>query len=144
MRCLIACCIPFLLLAGCDQKPQSGVAVAQPPPSAAQPPTPAPTPPSEVGRYVIVHSPHIESDTVLLDTETGLTWQLEQLTDLKGEPTVWMPMNRMDTPEDWNRVIAQYGEKAQPRQTVTGNTAAGAGVVAGPPASEPSAAASQQ
>lgn len=26
------------------------------------------------GRYIIVHSPHVQRDTVLLDTLTGKTW----------------------------------------------------------------------
>jgi len=142
MRYLSACCILFLLLTGCDQKAHPSAAVVPPTPSAAQPPAPTPTPLSEVGRFVIVHSPQTERDTVLLDTETGQTWQLTQLQDLNGEPIVWEPMSRMDTADDWDKVIAQYGKKPQPGRTVTGSVTAGA--VAEPPTGESSAAASQQ
>ena len=37
-----------------------------------------------VGRYVIFHSPHVESDTMLLDSVTGKTWQLVTLGKDKG------------------------------------------------------------
>lgn len=124
MRNLLACCMSVLALTGCYQQPESKAAPAQSPASLAAVTAPAPATPSEVGRYVIVHSPHIERDTVLLDTETGQTWQLSQLTDINGEPTVWVPMNRMDTSDDWNKVIAQYGRKSQSHQTKTSADAA--------------------
>jgi hypothetical protein len=56
------------------------------------------TPPatSQVGRFVIVHSPQIERDTVLLDTVTGKTWTQVELTDLEESPTAWEPMARRD------------------------------------------------
>ena len=64
-----------------------------------------------IGRYVVVHSPHIESDTVLLDTATGRTWTLTELTYVNGEPVVWEPVKQMNTPADQTAVEAQYGKK---------------------------------
>ena len=51
-----------LVLAGCDQK------------------SPAPLP---TGRFAIVHSPHVERDTQLLDTWTGQSWLL---VEAPGQP----------------------------------------------------------
>lgn len=66
----------LLILAGC----------------AKPPPTPNPSkPPSEVGRFVIVHSPEAERDTILLDTVTGDTWSRYERSDQGGAPA-WEPM----------------------------------------------------
>ncbi|MFP5434943.1 MAG: hypothetical protein ACLGIM_17750 [Alphaproteobacteria bacterium] len=54
--------------------------------------------PVGAGRYIIVHSPHVQRDTVLLDTATGKTWQLVSLTDREGDPAAWAPMARVDNP----------------------------------------------
>jgi hypothetical protein len=48
----------------------------------------------QIGRYVIVHSPHIQSDTVLLDTATGKTWEEVTFSYLEGDPDGWRPMAR--------------------------------------------------
>ena len=48
------------------------------------------------GRYVIVHSPHIQRDTVLLDTVTGKTWQMQTDSSREGDPVVWTPLARTD------------------------------------------------
>ena len=44
------------------------------------------------GRYEIVHSPHLERDTMLLDTETGRTWGLviEKDDSYAWEPNEWI------------------------------------------------------
>ena len=52
------------------------------------------------GRYVIVHSPHIQADTILLDTATGKTWQLTKFTDRESEPVAWVPLARTDNPAE--------------------------------------------
>lgn len=79
----------------------------QPPPApAVQPP---PTPPSEIGRYQIIFSPHVERDTFMLDTQTGKIWQLTQYTDLNGQPTVWQYMDRIDSFQDLGAFAAATG-----------------------------------
>jgi len=107
------------IVTGCDQqKPRSQTTAqanvpTQPVAQAAPDATATPAPASEVGRYTIVHSPHIQSDTVLLDTVTGQTWQLVQAADLNGDPVIWQPMDRIDGPSDWAIVVAKYGRTAQ-------------------------------
>lgn len=58
----------------------------------------APSPSSEEhpGRYQLVINPNGRVDTFLIDTETGKTWQRTQLTDLEGEPEVWLYRDRID------------------------------------------------
>jgi hypothetical protein len=59
-----------------------------------------------IGRYVIVHSPHVQRDTILLDTVTGKTWQQRTINSRPGETSrpgdidVWFPMARTDNPEE--------------------------------------------
>jgi hypothetical protein len=84
MRRSVIVIIGAATLAGCTQAPQQ--AAVQPAPK-----------PSEVGRYVIVHSPQVERDTVLLDTLTGRTWVETEITDLPGKPVVWEPMPQLNS-----------------------------------------------
>lgn len=63
---------------------------------AAEPYRPAPEPAARPGRYIVVHSPHVERDTILLDTETGRTWVLTSFTDYQNGPSGWVPMPRLD------------------------------------------------
>jgi len=58
MRNVMLVCAAGLALAGCGQ---------------TEPAKPSPT-----GRFTIVHSPHLERDTQLLDTWTGQTWVLTE------------------------------------------------------------------
>ncbi len=50
--------------------------------------------PSEQGRFTIIINPSARADTFLLDTASGNVWQMVQLTDVAGQPTVWSPMKR--------------------------------------------------
>ena len=77
-----------------------------------------------IGRYVVVHSPHVESDTVLLDTATGRTWTLTELTYVNGEPVVWEPVKQMNTPADQTAVEAQYVKKPAAAVALTSHSAA--------------------
>ncbi len=63
------------------------------------------------GRYVIVHSPHVQSDTVLLDTATGKTWQLTQDNSREGSPTAWAPMARIDNMGEMQQFVKDYPRK---------------------------------
>jgi hypothetical protein len=63
------------------------------------------------GRYVIVHSPHVQRDTVLLDTVTGKTWQLQSHTFRESEPVVWTPMYREDNPAEYAELQKYYSIK---------------------------------
>lgn len=73
-----------------------------------------------VGRYQIVISPHVRADTFLLDTATGRVWINTQFSDLKGEPTVWQVMDRVDSIKelvDW----IQLFERKPPEPRGSGN-----------------------
>jgi hypothetical protein len=47
-------------------------------------------------RYEIYMSHSIGKFQYLLDKKTGRTWQLTQFTDIKGQPTVWRYLFRID------------------------------------------------
>jgi hypothetical protein len=64
-----------------------------------------------VGRFVIVHSPEAEKDTILLDTATGRTWTRAEVTDLTDEPPVWDPMPQLNTPADLTALEANHPPK---------------------------------
>lgn len=66
---------------------------------------------SHVGRYTIVHSPHNQMDTVLLDTATGKTWVQVTYEKMEGEPMGWEPMAREDSPEEYNAFMARNRPK---------------------------------
>ena len=51
-----------------------------------------PAPVAAVGRYAIIHSPHIQADTVLLDTATGRTWQLVRTGEAQDSPNAWQDL----------------------------------------------------
>lgn len=51
--------------------------------------------PEQYGRFVVSFSSHARADTFLVDMRTGKTWQLARLTDVVGEPVVWIQMERM-------------------------------------------------
>lgn len=53
-----------------------------------------------LGRYVIVHSPHVQSGTILLDTATGKTWNEVKELDMVDEPLVWTPMPQLNSKTD--------------------------------------------
>jgi len=52
---------------------------------------------AQQGRYQIVINPSMRADTFLLDTWTGKVWQQTQFTDMYGEPSVWLYMDRIDS-----------------------------------------------
>ncbi|HTS48294.1 MAG TPA: hypothetical protein VMH05_10150 [Bryobacteraceae bacterium] len=52
------------------------------------------------GRYQIVMNPEFARNTFLVDTQVGKVWRLTQFTDVKGEPTGWVVMARLDTDQD--------------------------------------------
>lgn len=74
MKAILGCLSALAVLSSCD---------------APQPDAPEP---SEVGRYVIIHSPQIEADTMLLDTVTGRTWQLVNAGTVKDQELLWQPV----------------------------------------------------
>jgi hypothetical protein len=58
--------------------------------------TEKPEPIAKSQRYQIVFNPSVRADTFMLDTQKGKVWRLTQLTDIEGQPTVWVPMNAID------------------------------------------------
>ncbi|MGC1617853.1 MAG: hypothetical protein WA765_05135 [Candidatus Acidiferrum sp.] len=52
--------------------------------------------PSQLGRYQIVFNPNVRADCFLLDTQTGNTWIQTAITDVKGNPTIWLYRERVD------------------------------------------------
>lgn len=65
-------------------------------------------------RYQIVFSPHVRADTYLLDTSTGMVWQLTQSTNLNDDPLAWRPMWRIDTDAQNEAFIRNFGLKPKP------------------------------
>jgi hypothetical protein len=45
---------------------------------------------------------------MLLDTKTGRTWQLTEMGDLEGSPLAWQEVWRLDTPENWQAILAVH------------------------------------
>jgi hypothetical protein len=98
--------VPVLLaLCGCDQRP---------PPRTEKVYLPsAPVRPPEVGRFTIIHSPQTEQDTMLIDTVTGETWELDAMVSLKGDPRAWIPVPRLNTAQDYAALERQHGLKSK-------------------------------
>jgi hypothetical protein len=90
----------FIAVGGCDRLGMGKVS--------------EPVKPPEIGRYVIVHSPQVERDVILLDTVTGKTWSRVELSDVVDEPVAWEPMPQLNTPADLAALTAAHGMKAQP------------------------------
>jgi len=73
---------------------------------ASEEPTPAPSQALQPnlggteGRYKVVIREGVRADTFLLDTLEGRVWRLTQYTDIKGQPTVWLYMERLDSQTD--------------------------------------------
>ncbi|NTU54512.1 MAG: hypothetical protein HGA97_12645 [Chlorobiaceae bacterium] len=59
------------------------------------------------GRFQIVMRDGVRADTFLLDTQEGKVWQQTQITDVEGQPTVWMFMERIDSKADYSRLLAK-------------------------------------
>lgn len=62
---------------------------------------------SEVGRWAIVHSPHVERDTILLDTATGDSWGLVLLGDGQDSPYAWQYIGKVGGPGGQHSVPQQ-------------------------------------
>ena len=65
----------------------------------------------QAGRWVVVHSPEAERDTILLDTATGRTWSRVQVGDLTDEPAAWDPMPQLNSAEDFATLRANHPPK---------------------------------
>jgi hypothetical protein len=63
--------------------------------------TKSPQPISAVGRFQVVCGPN--EPAFLLDTQTGRTWTELRITSLKDEPVIWVPRERVDSPEEFKR-----------------------------------------
>lgn len=89
---LAVCCIT-LVLAGCDRG------------KAEQ---------ADINRYTIVHSPHIERDTQLLDTATGDTWVFVQIEGTDKYPEYsWQFVGKIGGPPNPNEA-ARVAQPAPP------------------------------
>lgn len=53
------------------------------------------------GRFQIVMRDGVRADTFLLDTQEGKVWQMTTITDIEGQPTVWLFMERIDSNTDY-------------------------------------------
>jgi hypothetical protein len=49
------------------------------------------------GRYHMLMSTLNARDVFLVDTSTDRIWQRTTITDLKGQPDIWHPMDRFDS-----------------------------------------------
>jgi hypothetical protein len=59
---------------------------------------------------VIVHSPQVERDTMLLDTVTGRTWSRVEISDVRGTPPAWEPVPQLNEPADFEALLKRRGE----------------------------------
>jgi hypothetical protein len=102
-----------VILTGCNQAPATNTAanetVATKDGWSIQPAADAAAP---VGRYVIVHSPQAERDTILLDTATGRTWSRVQVTDVNDQPPAWDPMPQLNSTADLEALQKVHGARA--------------------------------
>lgn len=63
---------------------------------------------AHAGRYTIIFNPNIRADMYLLDTETGKVWRPTQYTDVAGQPTVWLYMDRVDDSKQLQSWISEH------------------------------------
>ena len=91
LKPMIAATASLLLLAGCER-----------------PAVMVPAAPPSVGRFVIVHSPQAERDTILLDTATGKTWSRVEVSDMTENPPAWDPMPQLNTPADLDALAVHH------------------------------------
>lgn len=85
MRLTIILCA--LLFAGCE-RPANQNLDASPDDGQA----------SEIGRWTIIYSPHVQRSTMLIDTETGDTWVLVSLGDGENAGFGWEFVGKLDQP----------------------------------------------
>ena len=57
------------------------------------------------GRFQIVMRDGVRADTFLLDTQEGTVWQLTTITEIEGQPTVWLFMERIDSKADYVKLL---------------------------------------
>jgi hypothetical protein len=77
MKAILGCLAALTILSACDEPRESKSDASDQ---------------SDVGRFVIVHSPHLEVDTMLLDTVTGRSWQLVNVGSDKNQELAWQPV----------------------------------------------------
>lgn len=94
---------------GADQPGQSGGTTASEIASQAE----AGTASQALGRYVIVHSPHVQSGTILLDTATGKTWNEVQEVNMVDKPLAWRPMPQLNSEADTDAFGKIHGWKGK-------------------------------
>jgi hypothetical protein len=71
-------------------------------------------PAGQIGQYQIVISPLAAKFTFLIDTVTGQVWQFAKYTDVNGDPELWEPMTRIDSPAALAEMIKAKGIKQKP------------------------------
>jgi hypothetical protein len=69
---------------------------------------------NQIGRYQIVSSNLAVKFTFLLDTVAGQVWQFAKYTDVNGDPELWEPMMRIDSPAALTELINGKGIKQKP------------------------------
>ncbi len=57
---------------------------------------------------MIVHSPQVERDTILLDTATGQTWQQGQMTAFTSDPLAWVPFPQLSAQADYDALALDH------------------------------------
>ena len=73
----------------------------------------AATTPDEItpDRYQIVLTQDAPAEAYLLDTSTGRVWHMTHMSDVKGEPDVWMYMARVDSEAEKLALYAEHAKK---------------------------------
>lgn len=68
-------------------------------------------PPLRDGRFQVIFPPQGLHAVVLLDTQTGKTWALEEASSREGEPLAWVPIEHLDTPAEEANFYAKHRAK---------------------------------
>lgn len=105
MRKFLLACVPLALTA-CDQSGSNSQLLNSDNSIASNESTTSPVSntvdsvPQSVGRFIIVHSPQVERDTILLDTATGKTWSAIEDTSYVGAPAAWEMMPKAESADE--------------------------------------------
>jgi hypothetical protein len=78
----------------------------------AQPQSPIKTESPTNGRYQLFVNPNVRADTLLLDTQTGKIWRMQTALSFEGDPTIWLPEERIDTLAEYDSWAARHTLKA--------------------------------
>lgn len=72
-------------------------------------------------RYQLFVNPNVRADTFMIDSWTGKVWVHTSLTEIVGDPDVWMTQERIDSQDDLATYYKTHVTKAE-LKAATGKT----------------------